>query len=81
MTDSFSSLNSPKMDTSHQAPSPFAGGDHSGSASPSSRGRMLTGMFRDRDSAEKAYNSVTSRGYRHDDVDLVMSDDTRKRHF
>jgi hypothetical protein len=43
--------------------------------------RMLTGMFRDRDSAERAYNSLTERGYTHDDVDLVMSDETRKRHF
>jgi len=43
--------------------------------------RILTGMFRDRDSAERAYNSLTERGYTHDDVDLVMSDEARKRHF
>ncbi len=49
--------------------------------STSSGNRMLTGMFRDRDSAERAYGSLTSRGYTHDDVDLVMSDDARKRHF
>jgi len=42
---------------------------------------MLTGMFRDRDSAERAYSSLTSRGYTSDDVNLVMSDDTRKRYF
>lgn len=45
------------------------------------RSRMVTGMFRDRESAENAYGSLTSRGYTKDDVNLMMSDDTRKRHF
>ncbi|MEO6352543.1 MAG: hypothetical protein ABIO19_02735 [Burkholderiaceae bacterium] len=43
--------------------------------------RMVTGLFRDRDSAERAYESVSSRGYGKDDVNLVMSDETRTRHF
>jgi hypothetical protein len=43
--------------------------------------RVLTGLFRDRDSAERAYQSITDRGYGRDDVNVVMSDDTRKRHF
>lgn len=43
--------------------------------------RMVTGLFRDRESAERAYGSVTSRGYGKDDVNLLMSDDTRKKHF
>ena len=43
--------------------------------------RMLTGMFRDRESAERAYSSLHSRGYTQDDVNLMMSDETRKRHF
>jgi hypothetical protein len=43
--------------------------------------RVLTGLFRDRDSAERAYQSISDRGYGSEDVDLVMSDDTRKRHF
>jgi hypothetical protein len=42
---------------------------------------MVTGLFRDRESAERAYNSVTTRGYSNDDVNLMMSDDTRKKHF
>ena len=42
---------------------------------------MMTGMFRDRTSAERAYNSLHSRGYTKDDVNIIMSDDTRKRHF
>ena len=42
---------------------------------------MVTGLFPDRASAEAAYNSAHTRGYSKDDVNLVMSDDTRKRHF
>jgi len=43
--------------------------------------RYLTSTFRDRDSAERAYNSLSSRGYTKDDVNLLMSDETRKTHF
>ncbi len=45
------------------------------------RAPMLTGLFRDRESAEKAYRSLNDRGYGKDDVNLLMSDDTRKKHF
>lgn len=47
----------------------------------SNSNRMMTGMFRDRESAERAYNSLHARGYTKDDVNVIMSDDTRKRHF
>ncbi|MBR7722167.1 hypothetical protein KCG47_17055 [Microvirga sp. SRT04] len=47
----------------------------------SSRDVSMTGMFRDRSSAEKAYQSLSSRGYGKDDVNLLMSDETRKTHF
>lgn len=43
--------------------------------------RMMTGLFRDRESAEGAYRSLTDRGYTKDDVNLLMSDDTRKKYF
>src|SRR6195952_2381060 len=43
--------------------------------------RMVTSLFTDRTSAERAYNDISARGYGKDDVNLVMSDDTRKRHF
>jgi hypothetical protein len=42
---------------------------------------MMTSSFRDRDSAERAYTTLSSRGYSKDDVNLLMSDETRKRHF
>jgi hypothetical protein len=47
----------------------------------SNTGPLVTGLFRDRDSAEQAYQSVQDRGYTRDDVNLAMSDDTRERYF
>jgi hypothetical protein len=43
--------------------------------------QMVTGLFNDRESAEEAYAAVTSRGYDSGEVNVVMSDDTRKRYF
>jgi hypothetical protein len=43
--------------------------------------RVVTGLFRDRESAESAYRSAASRGYTTNDINLAMSDETRKRHF
>jgi len=45
------------------------------------RGRMVTGLFRDRESAERAYGSLSGRGYGNDDFNVVMSDETRNRYF
>lgn len=53
--------------------------DTTGSAKE--RSRMVTGLFKDRDSAESAYGSLRSRGYKDEDVNLLMSDETRKKHF
>ncbi|TFW28471.1 hypothetical protein E4L96_02305, partial [Massilia arenosa] len=47
----------------------------------SKNNRMVTGLFRDRDSAERAYGTLHERGYSKDDVNLVMSDETRRTHF
>lgn len=44
-------------------------------------GHLVTGLFRDRESAETAYGAAQERGYSNDDVNLVMSDSTRDRHF
>lgn len=49
--------------------------------SATGRSRMVTGMFKDRESAERAYGSLATRGYDKDDVNLLMSDETRKTHF
>jgi hypothetical protein len=43
--------------------------------------RMVTGLFPERASAECAYNVISTRGYTKDDVNLMMSDTTRKTQF
>ena len=43
--------------------------------------RLLTGMFRDRESTENAYNTLHERGYSKDDINLVMSNETRNAHY
>lgn len=45
------------------------------------RSTYLTGLFPDRDSAERAYRNAVERGYQQGDMNVVMSDETRKRHF
>jgi hypothetical protein len=48
---------------------------------PTKNQTWLTGMFADRDSAERAYNSLSKKGYTKDDINILMSDETRKKHF
>jgi len=43
--------------------------------------RTVSALFNDRESAERAYSSLSNRGYTTDDVNLLMSDETRNRHF
>jgi uncharacterized protein YjbJ (UPF0337 family) len=43
---------------------------------------LVTGLYDTPDAAGKAYQDLTGRhGYKADDISVVMSDDTRKRHF
>ena len=42
---------------------------------------LVTGMFTDKDSADRAYQSLHTRGYTDKDIHLVMSDDTRKKYY
>lgn len=43
--------------------------------------KMVTGLFADGESAERAYQSLAQRGYDVGDINVVMSDGTRKRYF
>lgn len=55
-------------------------GATSASATKAER-QWLTGTFNDRESADRAYESMRSRGYSEKDINLMMSDETRKQHF
>jgi hypothetical protein len=43
--------------------------------------KMVTGMFNDRKGVEDAYGTLHAKGYTKNDVNLLMSDETRKKHF
>jgi len=45
------------------------------------KGPMLTGMFADRESTESAYNALSERGYTKDEINLVMSNETRNKYY
>lgn len=49
--------------------------------SSSTNSSIVTGLFHDRASAERAYDALIERGYGKDDVNLVMSDATRQSSF
>jgi uncharacterized protein (TIGR02271 family) len=42
---------------------------------------VVTALFRDRQSAECAYQAISSRGYDRDDVNVIMSDETRQSQY
>jgi hypothetical protein len=46
-----------------------------------SKKRVLTGMFRDHESTEKACNSLNNIGYSENEINLLMSYETRKAHY
>ncbi len=43
--------------------------------------KLLTAMFADRESTDKAYQALEERGYTKDEINLVMSEDTRKKYY
>ncbi len=42
---------------------------------------LVSGMFSDRESAEKAYDVLEKKGYGKEYVHVLMSDETHKKHF
>jgi len=60
----------------------IAGGTSSGATTNYSNGRLVTGLYDSPEKAGRAYEDLTTRhGYRADDISVLMSEDTRKRHF
>ena len=43
--------------------------------------RMVTGLFRDRERAERAIATIASHGYAPNDINVVIDDDVRQRHL
>ncbi len=42
---------------------------------------LLSGMFNDNDNDERDFSILQERGYSNEEIDLVMSDITRKKYF
>lgn len=42
---------------------------------------LLTGLFRSREGAEQAYRSLRDRGYTDKEINVLMSDATRDKHY
>jgi len=42
---------------------------------------MVTGLFTNKESAERGYRSATRLGYENSDIDVLMSEETRNRYF
>src|SRR5690554_7580856 len=42
---------------------------------------FLTGSFNDPKSAEEAYNKLRERGYNDNQINIIMSEDSRKKYF
>jgi len=47
----------------------------------SSYGGLRTNLYNDKESAERAFQSLRDRGYSQAEINLIMSDETRKKHF
>ena len=43
--------------------------------------RLATRLFTDRDSAEREYDALVARGYSPQDINVIMTEEGRKRHF
>ena len=55
--------------------------DSSRGTATGTRHNWVTGTFTERDSAERAYNLMLSRGYGVNEINLMMSDETRRQYF
>ncbi|CAN5182997.1 hypothetical protein BH23BAC1_BH23BAC1_34690 [soil metagenome] len=54
---------------------------YSNKGSNSNKAGIVTGLFRDKESAEQAYRSLLDKGYTPDEVTVLMSEETRNTHF
>ncbi|WP_229365778.1 hypothetical protein [Fibrisoma montanum] len=53
----------------------------SGSTLTDRTDRVMTALFTDRDSADRAYEKLKDRGFSDKDINVMMSNETRDRHF
>ena len=42
---------------------------------------IMTGLFTDKESTESAYQALRDRGYSEDEINVMMSDETRNKYY
>jgi hypothetical protein len=50
-------------------------------SSTASSAALVTALFKDGSGVERAYQAALARGYSPDEINLVLSEETRRRHF
>src|SRR5687768_2557412 len=50
-------------------------------ASSSGAATLVTALFQDRDAAERAYRSAIDLGYPNDEINVLLSEETRQQYF
>ncbi len=50
-------------------------------ASSSGTATLVTALFQDRDAAERAYRKAIELGYQDDEINVLLSEETRQRYF
>lgn len=55
--------------------------ENSSNYTPEYRNDYVSKVFNTRDDADRAYNELAERGYSQDDINVMMSDETRNKHF
>lgn len=50
-------------------------------SSSASSAALVTALFKDGSGVERAYRAALARGYSQDEINLVLSEETRRRHF
>jgi hypothetical protein len=43
--------------------------------------KVLSGMFRDREATDRAYNSLLDKGYRNNEINVVMTAESREKYY
>ncbi|MEO8447269.1 MAG: hypothetical protein ABI528_07215 [bacterium] len=52
-----------------------------GNSTQNTEPALLTGMFNDRGTTERAYNTLRERGYSDEEINMIMTDETRNKYF
>ena len=50
-------------------------------SSTASSATLVTALFKDGSGVERAYEAALARGYSQNEINLVLSEETRRRHF